>query len=821
MSTELRSRKKLKRDVQIWLEDVERIDGEIQSLDGIIGKSSAITRGFRAEDVLKMLKELEEHIQKGKFHEGLVVDNPQWIGQVLSVTALSGEAAQAYIEEIWLYLMDDEVQKIGFCGMGGVGKTSIMKLINNQILKETWNFNSVIWITVSKEMSTAKLQKDIAIKIGVTFSGDEDETTKAGMLFETLSRKSRFLMILDDLWDRIFLDKVGIPEPSAGSKIVLTTRSFDVCRQVGCCRVVKINPLAEEEAWNLFLEKVGRVVLNIPNLEPIAKSIAKHCAGLPLAIITVASCMKGIDDLYKWRNALKELSLYVKSVNGLEDDVFQQLRFSYDRLKDLKLQHCFLSCALYPEDFRIKEEDLIQLWIALWRKWMVGRQNSNNFLLEVVTEMGNERCVKMHDLVRDMALRITTGTPRVLVEAGVRLMEPPNVQEWNKDLEKVSLMENWGLQLPYPLQMSPPKCPILTTFLLSNCRITSIPEGFFKHMHALKILDLSKNPIMSLPISIANLKNLTALLLGECQNLEKEPSLSKLKFLKELDLHATNIKQVPNGMENLSRLKYLNLNHVELDEIPIGIVSNLSLLQNLIIGEMLIRGEELHGLKKLEILKVTFYDLQSFNIYVQSLHYQEEPREYVIHVGKMGCRNAIYSRKYIELCGCDFYINQIMLPPNIEELCIEECYLHCREEDLLFSKLIKVPLPTFASLKFLYIHRCKNIKKLFSANCVPANLQGLWFCFLQLKGLVLKKLPELKSICSADRVVVCDSLDYISVANCLKLKRMPLYLSHLHNFQPSPALSLSVYIEPKEWWESVEWYHPDTKSLLKPFLSLL
>ncbi|MBA0840467.1 hypothetical protein Goarm_003048 [Gossypium armourianum] len=212
-------------------------------------------------------------------------------------------------------------------------------------------------------------------------------------------------------------------------------------------------------------------------------------------------------------------------------------------------------------------------------------------------------------------------------------------------------MENWGLQLPYPLQMSPPKCPILTTFLLSNCRITSIPEGFFKHMHALKILDLSRNPIMSLPISMANLKNLTALLLW---------------------------------------------------------------------------GEELHGLKKLEILKGIFYDLQSFNIYVQSLHYQEEPREYVIHVGKMGCRNAIYSRKYIELCGCDFYINQIMLPPNIEELCIEECYLHCREEDLLFSKFIKVPLPTFASLKFLYIHRCKNIKKLFSANCVPANLQGLW-----------------------------------------------------------------------------------------------
>ncbi|TYI05258.1 hypothetical protein ES332_A10G076200v1 [Gossypium tomentosum] len=682
-------------DVQIWLEDVERINGEIQKLDGRIGNSSSITLGFRAEDVLKMLKEVEEHIQKGKFYEGLVVDNPQWIGQVLS-----------------LYLMDDEVQKIGVCGMGGVGKTSIMKVINNQILKETWNFNSVIWITVSKEMSTAKLQKDIASKIGVTFSGDEDEIKKAGMLFETLSRKSRFLMILDDLWDKIFLDKVGIPEPSAGSKIVLTTRSFDVCQQVGCCRV-----------------KLGRVVLNIPNLEPIAKSIANQCAGLPLAIISSflvetsyvilnTSCMKGIDDLYNRRNALKELSLYIKSVNGLEDDARAKWTYySYDRLKDLKLQHCFLK----------------------------------------VTKMGNERCVKMHDL-----------KPRFLVKAGVRLMEPPNVQEWNKDLEK-------------PLQMSPPKCPIRTTFLLSNCRITSIPEGFFKHKHALKILDLSRNPIMSLPISIANLKNLTALLLGDCQNLEKE-----------LNLHATNIRQVPHGMENLSRLKYLNMNHVELDEIPIGILSNLSCLQNLIIGEMLIRGEELHGLKKLEILKGTFYDLQSFNIYVQSLHYQEEPREYVIHVGKKGCRNAIYSRKYIELCGYDFYINQIMLPPNIEELCIEECYLHCREEDFLFFQLFSANCVP-ANLQGLLVTECDELEEIIASSGVELEKRAMvpvGFCFLQLKRLVLKKLPELKEYLSVNRVVVCDSLDYISVANCLKLKRMPLYLSQLHNFQPSPSHSL-------------------------------
>ncbi|KAK8633458.1 hypothetical protein V6N13_014304 [Hibiscus sabdariffa] len=120
----------------------------------------------------------------------------------------------------------------------------------------------------------------------------------------------------------------------------------------------------EEEAWKLFLEKVGRDILNILGVEPIARSIAKRFVGLPLGVITIASCMKGIDDICEWRNSLKELSLCQKSVNGFEDEMFQQLQFSYDRLKDPELQHCFLGCVLYPEDEEIGEGSLIQLWIA-------------------------------------------------------------------------------------------------------------------------------------------------------------------------------------------------------------------------------------------------------------------------------------------------------------------------------------------------------------------------------------------------------------------------------------------------------------------------
>ncbi|KAL4376572.1 hypothetical protein GQ457_02G032330 [Hibiscus cannabinus] len=82
------------------------------------------------------------------------------------------------------------------------------------------------------------------------------------------------------------------------------------------------------------------------------------------------------------------------------------------------------------------------------------------------------------------------------------LRKPPNVQEWSMELENVSLMKN--LLLYVPLEMSSPECPRLTTLLLSRCNITSIPEGFFKHMDARKVLGLSRNPIKNLSNSLSN-----------------------------------------------------------------------------------------------------------------------------------------------------------------------------------------------------------------------------------------------------------------------------------------------------------------------------
>lgn len=69
------------------------------------------------------------------------------------------------LEEVWSCLEDIDVSSIGLCGIGRVGKTTLLMKINNELLIRSHNFDVVIWVVASKEVNMEKTQEVILKQI--------------------------------------------------------------------------------------------------------------------------------------------------------------------------------------------------------------------------------------------------------------------------------------------------------------------------------------------------------------------------------------------------------------------------------------------------------------------------------------------------------------------------------------------------------------------------------------------------------------------------------------------------------------------------------
>ncbi|GLU15736.1 hypothetical protein SLE2022_322050 [Rubroshorea leprosula] len=906
VQTEVLWGKKRKREVQSWLDHVQQINDEVQAIEEKIQRVKWYSRGHLGKLVCRKIEVVKKIRVQGCFPDGLVVDRPPTRGVIMSNDNPVGEDSAK--EKIRGYLVGNEVRKIGVCGIGGVGKTTIMKHINDELVREA-KFDKVIWVTVSYPLDVIKLQENIARAIAgddrQRLPGGEDKERRAAELKSVMGRV-RHVLILDDVWEVFSLIEVGIPEPTIqnGSKIVITSRSIDVCQKMDC-EIVKVKPLSFQESLNLFLDKVGHHALQVPNLEGILKLIVKECDGLPLAIVVIAESMRGEDDVEVWKNALNELRERVKSVTGSDEKIFKRLRFSYDRLQNSDIRSCFLYCSFFPEDCSFSREELIEGWIDEglidgWAKRKETYERGHTILKMLVKNCLLEKTVdvrgdvfKMHDVLRDMAIKSIGPEYGCMVKAGVKLTKVPDEPGWGNDLKKVSLMRNKISKIPLGLC---PKCPTLSTLILSdNPNLSEIPESFFEGMPELKVLDLSGTGIEALPNSISNLEKLSSMRLRWCQRLRYLPPLAKLTVLKKLDLFRSRIEVVPQGMEKLISLEYLDLRYCyHLKEIPMGMLSNLSNLQYLFFEMLKIKGDEVVRLSKLETFYGVFDDIQGYNYFVKSQDFQILT-DYHIEVVKRRTRSSTTQREsVVRINFCDLGEECMVLPDNLQRLKIvccrnmrsglnksallekatelRSCYIRdCEDMECVvdlnsssypvldkleelrlvelpkLSVLVRVegvatPPHVFSNLKKLRIWKCSGMRKLLPLELLQAlqNLEQISvdeceqmeeiitssdsdassdkFTLPKLRRLSLRNLPQLKSICSAKGVMVCDSIEEIQIWRCLKLKRIPVQLPLLDNGQPSPPPHLKeikIDEESKEWWESVEWDH---KNLLQPFL---
>ncbi|GLJ19832.1 hypothetical protein SUGI_0359430 [Cryptomeria japonica] len=314
-------------------------------------------------------------------------------------------------------LFNNEVSVVGVQCMGGGGKTTLALALCNDTQIKGYFGNNICFITVSQSPNLKGILEIMWEKIvggkKPEFQNVEDAHIQ---LQQQLSRQSMpTLVILDDVWTRVSLEKLLLEGP--GYKTLITTRDSSIIPRNFSVRLYQLPLLDQEDALSLFcFWAFGQTSIPCTADANLVKEVQAECKGLPLALKVIASSLHGEPPVV-WEIAKNKLSKGEPISDYHKEGLYKCLETSIELLDDV-VRECFLDLGSFPEDTKICADALLDIWVYVrnleWQDaFVILLELASRNLLNLTSNPGSGAAIShgsiselyfsQHDVMRDLA----------------------------------------------------------------------------------------------------------------------------------------------------------------------------------------------------------------------------------------------------------------------------------------------------------------------------------------------------------------------------------------------------------------------------------
>ncbi|XP_065624122.1 disease resistance protein RPV1 isoform X2 [Quercus suber] len=646
--------------------------------------------------------------------------------------------------ELLLDMESNEVCMVGICGFGGIGKTTISKVVYNSIANL---FEGSCFLENVSEMSITnggiiQLQEKLLSKVLQGRDLKVQNVCEGMNLIKKRLHGKKVLLILDDVeYSKDVENLLGDCNWFAsGSRVIITTRDKYLLNSLGRDpQIYEVTKLSQCEARELFDRYAFQASKYGEDYSELAKQIICYANGLPLALKIIGSDLCG-KDIHEWKSALE------KYKNIQHEKIQEILKISYDGLekieKDIFLDiACFFrgynkddvvnilgSCDLYP-DYGIRK---------LIDKCLVTLEDSHLSMHDMLQQMGKEIVQQESELPERRsriwhfkdAHKLLTGNmgPNKIRGIMLRSPEPTNVAlkanvfkrmknlkflignvHIDEDLEYLPDELRFLEWHEFPLSLSSKCCVPEELVALKMSKSNIILEKVFKQgpqYENMKMINLrSCEFITKLPdLCCPNLEKLD---LQDCKNLIKvHESIGFLEKLKVWTLRGCSQLQILPNTLMLKSLGYFDLNNCSRLEKFSDIHPEMKCLKKLFLGHSGIRElpSSLLYLTELDTLELPCCRKLKKFLVIPSAELRLACNSFNNFLGPTG----YLSLTKLDLTGC------VRIKVELDSWMQADYFPVLTDLVLDSTSIVTIPesISTFTRLQYLSIRYCRKLREI-------------------------------------------------------------------------------------------------------------